>query len=103
MFKITPKNSFTAKVALSVPGETRPQHVDVELKHLTKKGIKTYFDNLEGKSDVDALGEIMVGWSGIDVPYSAESLELLLENYPAAGAELFDAFRSELMEARRKN
>lgn len=103
MFKINPNPTFTAKVPLSIPGEAKPAMVDVEFKHLSKKAIKAFFENLEGKSDAESLGEIIVGWKGIDAPFSAETLEKLLDNYPAAGRELFDAFRVELMEARAKN
>ena len=43
------------------------------------------------------------GWKGFDSDYSEEALAVLLDNYPAAGGELFEAFRRELMEARAKN
>ena len=103
MFKINPNPTFTAKVPLSVPGESKRATVDVEFKHLSRKAIQEFFQNLEGKTDAESLGEIIVGWKGIDAPFSAQSLETLLDNYPAAGRELFEAFRVELMEARAKN
>lgn len=103
MFKIVPKTTFSAEVSLSVPGEAKPATITVDFKHLSKKAIKAYFENLEGKTDAEALGEIIAGWSGVDAPYSAESLEMLIDNYPAAAGELFEAFRRELIEARRKN
>lgn len=103
MFKIQPNPTFTAKVHLTVPGSEKPSTVDVEFKHLSRPQIKAYFDGLEGKSDTEALGEIIVGWKGFDANYSEKSLESLLDNYPTAGGELFEAFRKELMEARRKN
>lgn len=103
MFKITPNPTFTIKVSLSVPGETKPSAVDVEFKHLSRKALKTYFETLEGKEDADALAEIIVGWKGMDVPFGKESLDALVDNYPAAAGEIFEAFRRELMEARTKN
>jgi len=103
MFKLNPNPTFTAKVPLSVPGSDKLVNVDIEFKHLSRKAIKTYFEGLEGKTDSEALGEIIVGWKGIDETFSAEALECLLDNYPASGGELFAAFRAELMEARRKN
>lgn len=103
MFKINPNPTFTAKVELSVPGSTRPAAIEVEFKHLPRKAIKAFFENLEGKSDADALSEIMIGWSGIDATYAKDTLEQLLDNYPAASMELFEAFRRELLEAKRKN
>ena len=39
----------------------------------------------------------------MDVPFGKESLDALVDNYPAAAGEIFEAFRRELMEARTKN
>ena len=103
MFKLQPNPTFTTKVPLSVPGEVQPTSVTVTFKHLTRPKIQSYFEGLKGKTDTEGLGEIIVAWEGIDTPYSVESLQLLLDNYPTAAAELYDAFRTELMESRRKN
>lgn len=103
MFKLNPKPTFTARVPLSVPGEAKPAPVDIEFRHFSRKGIQAFFEGLQGKSDAESLGEIIVGWKGIDVPFTAEALEQLLDNYPSAARELFDAFRRELMESREKN
>ena len=103
MFKLNPNPTFTAKVPLSIPGESKRATVDVEFKHLSRKAIQEFFQNLEGKTDAESLAEIIVSWKGIDAAYSAETLATLLDNYPAAGRELFEAFRLELMEARAKN
>ena len=103
MFKITPKPKFNTTVQLSVPGSDKPAAITVEFKHLSKSGLKEYFAGLDGKSDADALAEIITGWQGVDLEFSPEALGQLLDNYPAAAGELFEAFRRELMEARRKN
>ncbi len=103
MFKITPKTTFTAAVALSVPGESATARITVEFKHLAKSAIKEFFERLDGKTDAEALGEIVVGWEGVDTPYSQDALAALIDNYPASAGELFDTFRRELLEARRKN
>lgn len=102
MFKIVPKATFGVDVSISVPGAA-PAVVRVEFKHLPKSALPGYFSGLQGKTDAEALAEIVVGWEGVDVPYSPQALATLVDNYPAAAAELFEAFRSELMEARRKN
>lgn len=103
MFKLNPNPTFKAKAQITVPGEAKPVAIEVTFKHLTRTKIKAYFEGLEGKSDADALGEILVGWSGVDEDYSPEALAELLDNYPSAAAELFDCFRRELLEARAKN
>jgi hypothetical protein len=103
MFKIQPKPTFTAKVSISVPGEAKPATFDAEFKHLGRDGLRAYFEHLEGKTDVDALAEIVVGWSGVDVPYSADALAEMLDNYPTSALAFFDAFRREALEAKAKN
>lgn len=103
MFKIVPKATFSAEVALSVPGEANPATITVDFKHLSKGAIRDYFAGLEGKTDAEALGAIVAGWQGVDTPYDQEALAALLDNYPAAAGELFEAFRRELLEAKRKN
>jgi len=103
MFKITPKPKFNATVQLSVPGSDKPAAITVEFKHLSKSALRDYFGGLDGKSDAEALGEIITGWQGVDADFSADALGQLLDNYPAAAGELFEAFRRELLEARRKN
>lgn len=103
MFKLQPNPTFNSKVSLSVPGEISQAAITVTFKHLSRPKIKAYFDGLEGKTDSESLGEIILGWEGVDAPYSAESLQALLDNYPVAGNELFEAYRRDLMESRRKN
>ncbi len=103
MFKLQPNPTFTSKVKISIPGEANPATVSVTFKHLDRPKIKAYFKGLEGKTDVEALGEIITAWEGIDAPYSQDSLQTLLDNYPAAGSELFGAFQRDLMESRTKN
>ena len=103
MFKLQPNPTFKVKVPISVAGEKRQPEIEVEFKYLNKERVKEYFDGLQGKTDAEALGEIIVGWSGVDEPYSIAALELLVVNYPAAAADLFEAFRRELLEAKRKN
>ena len=103
MFKITPKPTFRATVPLSVPGSDKPAAIGVDFRHLSKSALRDYFAGLEGKSDAEALAEVITGWEGVDVPFSADALAQLLDNYPAAAGELFEAFRRELLEARAKN
>lgn len=103
MLKLQPNPTFKTKVAISVAGEAIGQMIDVEFKYLNKTKIKAYFENIAGKSDADALAEIIVGWSGVEAAYSAEALAELVDSYPSASADLFEAFRRELLESKRKN
>jgi len=104
MFKLQPNPTFTAKVGISVAGQDKPVEVEIEFKYLKRSEYQAFFSSLNGnKKDNEALAEIVVGWKGIDTAFSPESLGQLLENYPAAARDLFNAFNRELMESRQKN
>lgn len=104
MFKLQPNPTFKAKVAISVAGQVAPAQIEVEFKYLSRPQVRDYFESLGGgKTDAEALSEIIVGWSGPDQAFSREALEMLLDNYPASGSDLFETFRRELLESKRKN
>ena len=103
MFKLQPNPTFKTKVGISVAGQESPDEIEVEFKYLSKPAVKAFFDALKGKDDVDALAEIMVGWSGTDHDFSPEALSELLDNYAAAAADIFWKFRHELLESKTKN
>ncbi len=101
--KLQPNPTFSCPVSLTVPGQEVKAIITVTFKHLAKSALREFFAGLDGKTDAEALGAIVVGWSGVDEAFSAETLAVLLDNYPAAAGELFEAFRRELFEARAKN
>lgn len=103
MFKLQPKPTFKARVPITLPGETRAAEIEVEFKHLSVEQVREFFEGLVGKTDAQALGEIVVGWSGVDQAFSPEALDTLLNNFPSASGSFFDIFRRELLEGRRKN
>ena len=103
MLKLQPNPTFKTKVSISVAGEARNQDIEVEFKYLSKSKIKSCFEEIAGKTDSDALFDIVVGWSGVEVAYSKDALAELIDNYPSAAADMFEAFRRELLEAKRKN
>lgn len=103
MFKLQPNPTFKTKVQLSVAGQSKGVEIEVEFKYLTKPQFAELFDNVDGKSDIDVLSQIIVGWSGVDQAYSTESLALLLDNYIPAAGELIEAFVNGLRMAKQKN
>ncbi len=103
MFKLQPNPTFKAAVGISIAGQAAPTEIEVEFKYLTKSKVREFFEKLGGKEDATALAEIIVGWSGIEEPFSKKALATLVDNYPAAAMDLFDTFRRELLEAKRKN
>jgi hypothetical protein len=101
--KLQPAPVFSCAVPITVPGQEARAIVNITFKHLAKSALREFFSGLEGKSDAEALAEIVSDWSGVDEKFSRDALGVLLDNYPAAAGELFDAFRKELLEARAKN
>ena len=107
MFKLTPNPTFWATVSLSVPGSDAPAPIEIEFRHHGQKALAALFRK-EGATDLDLLPVLINGWRGVegesgDLKYSLEAIATLLDNYPAAGVEIFTAYRRELMESRIKN
>lgn len=102
MFKLTPNPSFWTKCSITVPGQDKPATIELEWKHLSKEKIRDYFNDLDGKDDLDALSGVLLDWKGLDAEYSYDNLGELLNNYPASARELFDNYRTNLLESRKK-
>jgi len=103
MFKLQPNPTFKAKVSITIPGQDKPALVEMEFRHMSREAVKGFFESAAGKTDAEALADIVVGWSGVDQAYTSEALAVLLDNYPSAAGGIFEAFRRELFEARAKN
>ena len=103
MFKRQPNPSFKVDVEITKPGQKIPDVIEFEFKQFTRKKYFEFFEEQAGKQDVETLPLLVLGWSKIDVPYSAEELACLLDDYPSAAQAIFQKFRDEHFEARRKN
>ena len=102
MFKIDPNPTFSAPVSVHVPGQGSGSFI-AEFVYLDKEARKDYVEGLPGKSNLEALAEIVVGWNDMDVPFSHENLEKLLNKYDTAAEGFFKAFFEELTGAAAKN
>lgn len=108
LFRINPKPTFKAVVSLSLPGGDSAA-IEFEFRHKPRKELKSWVEATVGRSDLDALAEVVAGWSGVAdesgalVRYSVDALDQLLDNYPAASKEIYAAYLRELTEARAKN
>lgn len=108
MFVLQPKPTFKADVTIPSPdGEGK---IKFEFKHKGRKALAEFLQSLaakegenEGRSDADALSEIVADWSGVDTKFSLEALEQLLDAYPTAAKAIFDAYLPAMMEGRVKN
>jgi len=106
MFKLNPNPTFKAQVLIPVPGGADGK-ITVLFKHKGRKALQEFFasltDEANTRTDVDALGELIADWEGVDAKYTAENLEQLLDAYPSAAMALFDAYRNTAMAAVAKN
>jgi hypothetical protein len=91
----------TAKI--KVPGESASRPIQIEFKWIGRDEIKNLFEDLSTRTDMDIVKDIVVGWKGVDAPFSIENLELLLNSYPSAALAIFEAFNKEMVEAKVKN
>ena len=114
-FKLIPNPTFATTVKITQPGA---EPVDLVVTWRFKSG-KDYAAWLAKPAELAAkgqtlpdheyLGEVIANWdgpvtdAGVAVPYGAEALQTLLNNYQPAARELYDAYCAALTESRAKN
>lgn len=105
MFKLQPAPTFWASIEITAPGQAKAEKFEVEFKYKNRPDLEAFFDlnKTEGRTNLEALGELIVNWRGVDVPYSIEALGVLLDNYLSASSVLFETYQTEGMGQRRKN
>jgi hypothetical protein len=102
MFKLEPNPTFWAGVEIHVPGQGKGK-IEVEFRYLDRAARAAYFETVGDKTNIAALGELVVGWREIDAPFNQDNLGRLLDIYPGAASALFDAFLNELAGVATKN
>jgi hypothetical protein len=103
MLKLNPEPQFTANVNLTVPGQDDSAVIAVKFKYKSKKQLAEWKEQFRDKSDAEFLGEVVAGWSGVDVDFSPEKLALLLDHYPSAALEIVTVYHKQLLVSRAKN
>lgn len=101
MFKLDPNPTFWATVSIRVPGGSG--QFEIQFKHLRFTERERYTKELEGKTNLDALAELIDDWRGIDAAYNRENLEQLLNEYPDAVRAITDCYWGEITGAIAKN
>jgi hypothetical protein len=105
MFKLQPSPTFTTKVKVPIPGG-KSEFIEVQFRHKTRTDLQAYLERAaksRDEAEVDALMEIVAGWSGIECEFSRENLALLMDNFPASGPAILAAYARELTDARLGN
>lgn len=106
MFVLQPKPTFEADAVIPIPGEKEGK-ITFIFNHKGRKALREFYDSLDKdeklRTDVDALGELVAGWKGVDEKYSPAALETLLDSYPGAASNIFEAYNKGLVEGKQKN
>lgn len=108
MFQLQPKPTFVANVPLSVPGYPQPVEVPFTFRHKTRAQLSDWITRSAGVADVTFLAEVIEtytvqGPDGEPVTHTVGVLGTLLDNYPIAHTEIYEAYLRELGESKRKN
>lgn len=101
MFKLDPNPTFWTDVSFRVPGGTGK--FDIHFKHLPKEEREEYINSLPGKTNLDALAELIVSWRDVSVDYNRDNLERLLNEYPDAVRAITTRYWEEITGAAIKN
>lgn len=103
MLTLKAPETFAAKVTILDAGGGE-HAVEFTFRHKTLAELSTFlYGEHEGRGDVDALMEIVAGWSGVDAEFSRENLERLLQNYGGSAFAIAAGYRDALVGARAKN
>lgn len=109
MIKLIPNPTFEKTVGLTVPDLLEPVEVVIKFKYMTAAQSAEWFKSSSDKAIDIALGEIIVGWSGVmdeqgkEAAYSKENLHMLLAAYQPASLEIVRSWQQGLTESRVKN
>lgn len=111
MFKLVPDPTFPVRVRITVPGQADLSDLVLTCKYKPRDALRAWIESAKNSiaSDAQFIGEVVDGWGenvqgpdGQPLPFTQDALAALLNNYPAAGSEIVDAYVKELSESRAK-
>jgi len=105
MLKLQPNPTFKAKVGIPVPGEEKPAEIVCVFAHMTRDEFRDFAapEASATRRDADSLARILRGWEDVDVPFSADAVEQLCQQYHGAAFAISSVFVQELTKARLGN
>jgi hypothetical protein len=102
MFKLEPNPTFEVRVQGFVPG--RPNDgLFVTYRHQTIEQFQAWQQTFSEKTLEDLVIDVVHAWRDAPREFSREALQDIAKTYPAFVSALFDVYKTELFEARRKN
>jgi len=101
-FRLQPDPTFWTTVDIPVPGGAA-MPLEVEFRHKRRDDAMKFADSLSSRPPLESLQDVVAGWRGADVEFSAAALAELDANYLGAAERILVVYLEELRGARRKN
>lgn len=98
---LTAKPTFTAKVAIPVPGE-KPVEVEFTFMGRTRDKFRELYDASVPREDLDMVMDIVSGWD-LEDAFTRENVDTLLQNYLGAATAISTKYIAEMNQARLGN
>lgn len=100
MFKLNPHPVFVATVQITDRSAGQLVPLEINFRHRTNRELAALRARISAESltDHQVLVEVIDSWRGVVapdesvVPYTPDALAQLLDNYPAAGPEIWDGY-----------
>ncbi len=104
MFKVNPEPTFPGAAVIAAPGGGEAT-LKLVFRHKTREAAQAYFERAaKGEEpEVVLMLEIVAGWEDVDMPFSAEALGQVLQNYHGAPKAIYEAYATALHGGRRGN
>lgn len=108
MFTLEPNPTFTAPVAIPLPGGEAAT-VDITFRHMGREALQRFLGRVKDMPDAEAAKEIIADWSGVagadgePLPITDENITALLDNYHGAALAILQVYIRELTGQRVKN
>lgn len=104
MFKLEVKPVFSAEVDIPMPGAA-PERVKFDFKHKTREEFDALTESIRKDESTieDAVRSVVVGWTAPGTEYSEAALSTCFQLFPGSPFAIWMAFRTNLIEGKRKN
>ena len=99
--KLQPDPTFSAKVAIPVPGSD-PVEVEFTFRHRGRKELASFAESMKDSGDADLIMSLATGWE-LEDEFTAENVGLLVENYYGAPNAVWTTYLDALTKAKDKN
>ena len=108
MFQLEPNPTFSAPVAIPLPGgETAT--IDFTFAHMGRKALQEFLADVKDLPDGEAIRKIVTGWNGVagadgeQLRCTAEHIAALVDGYHGAALAILQTYIRELTGQRVKN